>query len=227
MVIVIIGILAGIATMKLTATLDTARYESTMAEMERLAEAIVGNPETYAAGAQADFGYIGDVGALPPNLDALAVNPGYMTWDGPYVSVNFTGDDYKKDAWNVDYIYGGVFLRSIGSGSTIDKIIASSAAQLLACAIQGYLLDANNTAPGTAFADSVSILLVYPDGTGGITTAFSPSGPDGAFSFTGVPVGNHTLRVIYVPESDTVDYQISIIPGHDAYITANLPADLW
>jgi prepilin-type N-terminal cleavage/methylation domain-containing protein len=227
MVIIIIGILVGIATMKMTSTIDTAKFEATRAEMDGLARAIIGNPDTYTEGAQSDFGYVGDVGALPPNLDALVFNPGYATWDGPYLSGGFDNTDFKKDAWNADFIYGGIYIRSVGSGSNIDKILASGPNELLANTIHGFLLDGNNTPPGDAYIDSVDIDLIFPDGAGGTAHASAALGADGSFDFTGVPIGNHTLRVIYLPANDTVDYDLSIIPGNDAYVTLNFPADLW
>lgn len=227
MVIIIIGILAGIATMKMTSTIDTAKYEATVAEMDGLARAIIGNPDTYADGAQGDFGYVGDIGALPPDLDALVSNPGYATWDGPYISGNFDNTDFKKDAWDADFIYGGTYIRSVGSGSNIDKIIASGTGELLANAIHGILLDGNNTPPGMAHVDSVVVDLIFPDGAGGIAQASASPGPDGSFDYPAVPIGNHTLRVIYLPANDTVDYDLSIIPGNDVYVTLNFPADLW
>jgi len=227
MVIIIIGILAGIATMKMTSTIDTAKYEATMAEMDGLARAIVGNPDTYTEGVRGDFGYVGDIGTLPPNLDVLMYDPGYATWNGPYLSGNFDNGDFKKDAWNADFIYGGTYIRSVGSGSNIDKIIASGPNELLANAIHGVLLDGNNTPPGPSFIDSVVIDLIFPDGSGDIAHASVAPGPDGSFDFTGIPIGNHTLRVIYLPANDTVDYDLSIIPGNDAYVTLNFAADLW
>lgn len=227
MVIIIIGIMAGIATMKMTSTIDTAKYDATVAELDGLARAIIGNPDTYADGAQGDFGYVGDIGALPPDLNALVFNPGYATWQGPYLSGNFNNTDFKKDAWNADFIYGGTYIRSVGSGSNIDKIIASGAGELLANAVNGVLLDGNNTPPGTAYVDSVVIDIIFPDGAGGIAHDYVTPGPDGSFEYPAVPIGNHTLRVIYLPANDTVDYDLSIIPGNDVYVTLNFPADLW
>jgi hypothetical protein len=192
-----------------------------------LARAIVGNPDTYADGAQSDFGYVGDVGALPPDLDALAFNPGYPTWDGPYISGTFDNSEFRKDAWNADFIYGGTYIRSVGSGSNIDRIIASAPGELLANAIHGFLLDGNNTPPGNAYVDSVAIDLIFPDGAGGIVHATTAPGADGSFDYPAVPIGNHILRVIYFPANDTVDYDLGIIPGNDAYVTLNFPADLW
>lgn len=227
MVIVIIGILAGMATMKMMTGIETAKHEATRSELNELARAIAGNAAVYAEGARTDFGYVGDVGALPPSLDALAVNPGYSTWDGPYMSGNFESLGFRKDAWNVDYIYSDTLLRSVGSGSNIDKVFASSSADLLSNSISGYILDADVNAPGAIYDDSLLIDLIFPDGSGGITISSINPDANGGFSFTGIPVGNHTLRVVYIPDSDTVEYELSVNLGSGTYIDIIFPADLW
>jgi general secretion pathway protein G len=227
MVIIIIGILAGVATMKMVSTTETAKYEATKAELDALALAIVGNAAIHAEGARSDFGYVGDIGALPPNLDALAANPGYATWDGPYISSNIASDDFKKDPWNVNYVYFDTLLRSTGSGSNMDKVFIASTSTLLNNAVTGYLIDADNNIPGVDYSDSLVISLIYPDGSGGTASPAINPDANGSFAFTGVPIGNHTLQVVYIPQSDTIEYQLSVTPGNDAYIDIVFPADLW
>jgi prepilin-type N-terminal cleavage/methylation domain-containing protein len=226
-VIIVIGILAGVATMKLTASLETAKFEATRAEMEQLACAIVGNVAINASGAQNDFGYIGDVGAMPPNLDALVINPGYTTWNGPYISKNQDNDDFKKDAWNKEYIFVDTLLQSTGSGSNIDLVFASSAAALFENTISGYLVDAGGTPPGTDYADSIAVQLLYPDGAGGMATAISPIGSDGSFEFSTIPIGDHILQAVYIPDNDTIEYHLNVNPGKEVFVTVAFPADLW
>jgi type II secretory pathway pseudopilin PulG len=226
MVIIIIGILAGIAVIKMTSQLETARYEATMTEMEQLARAIVGNHAISSRGARADFGYVGDNGSLPPNLDALAVNPGLATWDGPYIS-SATGSEYRNDAWGVAYIYTDTLLRSIGSGTAIEKVFALSTADLLDNTVSGFCADADYDLPGAAYRDSLRFILTYPDGTGGMTEAVASPRVDGSFAYTGIPVGNHALRVIYIPDSDTAAYTLSVLPGRTSRIDITFPADLW
>ena len=75
-VIVVIGILASVAMQSMTATVEDVRRLQTEREMEMLARAIVGNPSLTKNGARSDFGYVGDVGAFPPNLQALYQSPG-------------------------------------------------------------------------------------------------------------------------------------------------------
>ena len=190
--------------------------------------AIVGNPNLYAKGARGDFGYVGDIGALPPNLDALASNPGgYSTWEGPYIKGDFESDDFKKDGWAVDYSYTDTLLRSIGSGSNIDKVIAAGTVALLFNAVSGYILDASMDMPGAVYMDSLIVRFTYPDGTGGMTTSSINPDSKGVFSFASIPVGNHNLAVIYTPDSDTINCPVCVTPGNDVNLNIIFPADLW
>lgn len=226
-VIVIMGILATVATMNFSSTLDTAKYEAAKSEMEGLARAIIGNPDLYDNGARSDFGYVGDVGALPANLDALVTNPGYSTWKGPYIKGDFTAADFKSDPWGVNFQIIGTTLRSTGSGGNIDKLFAPSSAALLTNTVIGVVLDANQNAPGSTYKDSVSIQLLYPDGSGGTATVATAPTAAGSFSFAGIPIGNHTLRVICLPAHDTLDFTICIKPGSSPRADLTLPVDLW
>lgn len=229
-IIVIIGIITATAVIKMSLTLETAKVEATKSELDALAFAIVGNPELVSNGARTDFGYVGDVGSLPPSLDALAQNPGgYLTWDGPYIDEGntVTTDEYKKDGWGTNYIYTDTLIRSIGSGSNIDKIYASNRASLLSNTVNGFVIDASHSMPGSVYKDSLSLLLSYPNGSGGTATvAINPDGR-GSFSFNNVPIGNHTLTAIYVPDGDTIRYHVSVTPSSVVKLEILFPHDLW
>lgn len=227
-VIIVMGILATVATRTFIQTTETAQYEATYAEMDGLSRAIVGNHEIYSDGVRSDFGYVGDVGALPPNLDALLSNPGgYATWDGPYIVGDFSGNDFKNDAWGTPYIFTDSLIRSIGSGVNIDKLIASGLTQLLTNSIRGVIHDASSDRPGDLYKDSLRLALSYPNGSGAMTNAvINPSG-NGRFSFSGIPIGNHLLTAIYLPDNDTVLYQVTILPGRDLNLDIRFPSDLW
>ena len=212
-VIVIVGLIATVAVRRLGSTLDTARHEQTSKEMQQLAFAIVGNPELFDGGVRTDFGYVGDVGALPPNLEALVTNPGYATWHGPYVGRGRTDDDYRTDAWGVPYQYGDTLLRSTGSGSNIEKTLARSAADLLSNRILGLVRDAALRVPGSMWCDSVAVTLTYPDGAGSMARPTVSPAADGSFSFSGVPVGLHSLTIVYLPDSDTLTLMVEVLPG--------------
>jgi len=228
LIIVVLGVLGGVATMKFSENLETARFEATQAEMEAIAKAIVGNPDLYAKGARTDFGYVGDIGALPPNLDALASNPGgYSTWDGPYIKGDFSTDDFQKDGWNIDYTYSDTLIRSTGSGSNIDKVFAANSTSLLSNSVSGYVVDASLDVPGSTYVDSLAVILTYPNGSGSMANTTINPDENGNFCFNAIPVGNHTLTIIYNPDSDTVSLPICVTPGQDVNLEIIYPADLW
>jgi prepilin-type N-terminal cleavage/methylation domain-containing protein len=227
-VIVITGIIATIATRKMSSTLETAHMERTLREMDHFTWAIVGNPDLQSDGARTDFGYIGDVGSFPPNLNALRFNPGgFATWKGPYIKEGLDVSSYGKDAWGSNYIYNDTLLRSVGSGSDIDRLIAANSDMLLRNRVIGFVLDANNESPGGVYRDSVIVALTYPDGTGGTATVSVNPGLKGNFAFTNIPIGNHALQVIYIPQTDTVTWDISVRPAGDVKLALTFPADLW
>lgn len=227
-IIVIIGILAAIAAGNFGNSIETAKFEQTRNEMDHLAAAIVGNPEAYTAGARSDYGYVGDVGALPDSLGALVVNPGsFVTWNGPYIVRGSDPDDFRTDAWTSPYVLADTMIRSTGSGSPLDRVFAASTASLLNNTVSGRIVDADREPPGFLRRDSIMAELVYPDGAGSVAIAQQLPDEHGRFSFAGIPIGNHRLRVIYLPAADTVVQLVSVMPGSSATIEVVYPLDLW
>ncbi|MCP4704747.1 MAG: prepilin-type N-terminal cleavage/methylation domain-containing protein [candidate division Zixibacteria bacterium] len=231
LVIVIMGIMSAVAVQKIAPIADSFKVEETKAEMDKLVVAIVGNPELQNNGVRSDFGYVGDVGALPPNLDALLTNPGsYSTWDGPYIQNSFEQmiDDFKKDAWQTNYTYaGGSAITSTGSGSTVERRLAGSSDFLLYNQITGNVYDLDGTPPDDTYNDSVAIRLTIPDGAGSTITKSTITDVGGYFSFDSIPIGNHTLRVIYVPDNDTIKRFVSVSAGSNPYSEYYLSSDIW
>ncbi len=227
-VIVIVGILAAVAMQKLSVSVVTSQYERTKTQLDALAIAIAGDPKLYERGTRTDFGYVGDIGAFPPNLDALVQNPGgYTTWNGPYIERGGSSTTYKSDAWNVAIVFTDTLLRSTGSGSNIDKLIASSKAALTSDTVAGYIVDANHTSPGSMYKDSLWVQLSYPNGLGGMKVdSLHPAG-NGWFQFTGVPVGSHTLKVVYRPATDTITTPVTVYPKSRTKVEILFPAELW
>ncbi len=230
MVIVIIGILSTVAMTAIQDTLDRSRFEGTIAEMDQLVQAIVGNPELYSGGVRTDFGYFGDVGGLPSNLDELVTNPGYGTWDGPYMAIDFTqnANGFKTDEWGNQYTYnGGLTISSSGGGSAITRTIASSMSDLKSNTVEGVVLDGVGNPPGTDAAN-VTLRITFPDGSGSMTTRTTSPNASGTFAFNNqIPIGNHQLQATYSTTSDTSVLYISLLPGSDAVSNIRLPGDLW
>lgn len=234
-VIVIISILTTVTLKSLKQNSDISRVEKTKEELLQLAYSIAGNPNLVSAGKRTDFGYIGDIGALPANLDALVQNPGgYTTWNGPYLKDDYylsaasSESEFKIDAWGTTYTYSGsVTIISTGSGSSITQKIANSSNDLLLNKISVVITDLNNNPPGATYNDSLIFTLSYPDGTGSTTNQSLTPTQNGFVQFSSIPIGTHTLKVAYTPTADTLTRIISIAPGQNYYTEIQLNEDLW
>lgn len=232
-VIVIIGILSSLTLKSLRTTGDIARTEETRKELDRLARAIIGQPAINNSGSRSNYGYLGDIGALPPNLEALFQNPGGLaTWRGPYIRDDFYSDstsrNFKKDAWGVNYIYsGGLTLSSTGGGTTLTRQIAPSLDDLLYNKVVVVVTDLNNTPPGTVFKDSVRFVLRCPDGHGSYRFLNRHPDSNGLAAFDSIPIGLHELRLVYQPDKDTLLRRINVDLGSDLYLEMNLFKDVW
>lgn len=227
MTVVIIGILAAVAMRSVQSAIDASRVRETQAEMDELLVAIAGNPELYTNGTRADFGYVGDVGALPASLDNLLTNPGaYATWKGPYVKRRFTQDTdgFKKDAWGANYTFSsGMTLASTGGGTTpMTKSAAPAASYLTANPVTGTVTDAAGNPPGDSSV-AVTVLITYPDGAGSTTTATTNPTAGGAFTVSNIPVGIRTVQAIYRATNDTVTSYASVLPQVGSTVSLRLP----
>ena len=231
LVIVIIGILASIAVQSMRSSDENQRFDQTAKEMEMLARAIVGDERLVSSGIRTDFGYVGDIGALPPTLDALVTNPGgYSTWNGPYIRSDFVenSEDYKRDAWSNLYSYsGGVTISSTGGGSSITKQFANSASSLTSNTIYGIVRDRTGCPPSDS-ASSVTITVCYPDGGGSTTSSSTTPTRSGEFSYeNSIPVGLHPIRAVVSGVDDTTAKYIAVNPNSKVFAELRFPSDLW
>jgi len=226
-IIVVLGILAAVAMQSMSASVEDIRRIETEREMDMLADAMVGNASLYSGGARSDFGYVGDIGAFPLNLQALAENPGgYTTWNGPYLPAGFVQDTvgYLLDAWGQPYQYaGGVIVTSGGGGTPITKKIANAAADYLSNTLSGVITDANDSVPGIIYMDSVDIAISIPDGSGGTTTRTATPDSAGNFTLAVLPVGTHPVAAVYRPATDTLVRYVTILPRHRRRSTVEIP----
>jgi len=230
LVVIIAGILATVALRSGGAIYDAARTEETKQEFDALAVAMVGNAQLQNNGVRSHFGYVGDVGSMPPDLDALYANPGaYATWKGPYIDNRYTQktDDYKKDAWGSFYSYSGVNVTSTGSGSDIVRKLGKSVTDFTLNQVTGVVLDLDGTPPGMVYRDSVQVRLTVPDGVGGTTVKTSFTDVGGYFSFDSVPIGNHELDVVEMMTPDTLWRFVSVLPGSRPHSEYRLMENLW
>ncbi|HUV31614.1 MAG TPA: prepilin-type N-terminal cleavage/methylation domain-containing protein [Acidobacteriota bacterium] len=230
--LIIIAVMVTIALKSLGTVTDTARMEQTRKSLSGLADAVVGNPELLSNGARTDYGYVGDVGALPPDLDALASNPGsYTTWNGPYIQRDFTlggsADNFKTDAWGKPYSYTGLAIISSGGGTTLTRQLANSVDDLLFNRVLCSITDLDHTPPGNAYRDSIRCVLVCPDGAGALSSRILSVDPDGSVAFDSVPIGIHPLIVVFTPTADTLRRDISLAPGQDYFAELAYGDNYW
>jgi len=220
MVIIITAILITVALKSVVFVAETTRVEETKQELEALAFAIHGNPELENNGVRTDFGYVGDIGALPGGLDSLYNRPaGYTTWKGPYIENRFAQitDDYKQDAWGTAYTYTGIQLISTGGGSDIVRKLANDSSDLLHNSVTGVVIDHDGAPPGPEECDSVIVRLTVPDGAGGTQTISTSPNASGYFHFESIPIGNHDIEVIYKTVADTLHRFVSVLPNSVLY----------
>jgi prepilin-type N-terminal cleavage/methylation domain-containing protein len=231
MIIVIIAIMSTVAIRSMQPITERTREEGTMREMDLLAEAICGDKDVVVEGIRADYGYVGDVGSLPPDLDALVTNSGgYSTWKGPYIrsAFNESPEDYKRDAWNQLYSYtGGVKIISTGGGDTLTKQFAQSVGDLTSNTVTGNVYDGLGAGPGSDDT-LVTVTIFYPDGSGEVASSSTNPSAAGAFSFTNsIPIGNHLVRAVYSTANDTAAIYVSVTPKSDAYCELHFPGSIW
>jgi type II secretory pathway pseudopilin PulG len=225
LLVIVIGLAVTAAFQVATYSMDEARRQDTIAEMNRISIAIAGNSHLYANGARLDFGYVGDIGSLPVSLADLVTNPGYASWNGPYLSVEYSNyaDDYLYDAWGEAYELSGTELRAFGlAGDTIRVKIADNLAQLIGNTVAGSVTNELGDPPGTQ-ASSIQVVLTYPGAFGTLLDSTITPATDGSFSFTGfVPCGNHRLMAIFTTTSDTSETIVSVLPGSSMNVVLRL-----
>ncbi len=110
-VMAVMAIFAAVAIPSVFRSITLSRENITKAQLKEIQKAIMGSP------ALGTYGYVGDMGRFPNNLEELnmqGVQPTWTTtgnfisigmgWRGPYLNEEFFTNDYLKDDWNTPYI---------------------------------------------------------------------------------------------------------------------------
>jgi hypothetical protein len=203
-------------------TLQRGRTEGTLRKLDLLATAIVGDPNYVVGGRRVDFGYVGDMGALPQSLADLAVRPSGAdtnAWRGPYIRSTFneSSDGFRIDGWGDTIIYGrqlygsldSLFVRSYGGQglSSRDRWLTRQFGytwpQLLQDTVDGYLQDVRGMPPDDNLfqhGNSSAIIRVYLECTrdGHVDTLSLNRLPGG--NFTTHATGGPTPVIYPIPQ---------------------------
>ena len=243
LVIVLIGILAGLAANLMANALDQSRTDATLGTLQNINFAIAGNPALVANGVRNSFGYVGDMGVLPGTLTDLRTSPcacpwtydaasgtGYG-WNGPYIDTkqNDSGTYlYTLDGWGnaLDYSNPPVApllagqVRSRGSDNAVGG--SGYAADIT---FPGTTITTTGTVAGVVTSAALlpvpgaTVTITYP-ATGVATTASATTDNNGAFSFTGIPMGKRKLTTTV--GGTTYTTSTVVLPG--TTVTVNIQA---
>ena len=232
--LILIGILAALAANLLANSLDQSRFNGTFEEMNAIRMALVGNPELTNAGTRSDFGFVGDMGALPTSLTQLleqGMQPAWAVydaalgtgtgWRGPYIdNKRDDGGAYLAtlDAWGNPYVQ-----TSLGTTGQITSYGSDGAAG-------GTGFAADITVPETALpitgsvngrvndhlgnpVRSIAVIIRHPNpaSPGNPTDTTATTDASGSFSFTGLPIGKHRIQAIIGGE--TIKRVVTVLPN--------------
>jgi len=237
LVIVLLGILTGLAANLMANALDQARTDATLATLQNVNFAIAGNPALVANGVRHSFGYFGDMGVLPGSLTDLRTSPcacpwtydaasgtGYG-WNGPYIETkqNDSGQYlYTLDGWSYALVYnsGTGQVTSYGSDGA-----AGGSEYAADITFPGTTITTTGNVAGVVTSAALlpvpgtTVTITYP-ATGVATTASTTTDNNGAFSFTGIPMGKRKLTTTV--GGTTYTTSAVVLPG--TTVTANIQA---
>lgn len=199
-----VGALAPMTLQQLT----RERVESTRAGMTKLFAAMSGDAD------RLDFGYVGDMGALPPTLEdvnSAAGKPAYAIdlndrvgygYNGPYAYdiVPAAGNRFV-DAWNVPlrYLAGVAQITSAGPdrifGNADDLVVPINSPAVQGDLVIRILGLPNSGDPAVALSSAEAVVWVAASLSGSRqeTQLVGPAGP-GPWLATGLHLGHHALR---------------------------------
>jgi prepilin-type N-terminal cleavage/methylation domain-containing protein len=217
-VLMILSIILTAAVKTWDVTLERGRAETTSRKLNQLVSVIVGDRDYIVAGQRADFGFVGDIGRLPNNLQELVVSPlisppESSRWRGPYLRPTFneSPDGFRIDGWGDTIIYNpdSLFLRSLGGRGLVDVTrwqtvyLPYDRNDLTGNTVDGQIVDVRGMAPPDSdrIMAGLTLTLYYPyEGKlmGHPLNGFNKQLRNGVFTFYPLPQGTFRLVAMYV-----------------------------
>jgi prepilin-type N-terminal cleavage/methylation domain-containing protein len=230
-IIAVLGILAAAVTPTVMNQIMDTRVSATHDEAQALYDAMVGAPNSDGT----RFGFVGDIGRLPNTLQELATQsglPSYATgnvrsigmgWRGPYINSGASANDYQTDAFGRNYVVNSGQVRSYGPdgvANNADDIVYPPSAPTVAGTVA---ITVKTITGGKTVVDPAGYRVdLYYANAG---TQASVSDIASPFTFTGVPMGLHAVRVVKTANPNAgmvmVEDTVVVRPG-----TTNA-AELW
>jgi type II secretory pathway pseudopilin PulG len=244
-VLLIIGILSTVALRTIDATRDRGLFDETTNEMNKLVQAMVGNPDLTYDGRRVDFGFYGDMERLPDSLPELVKNTtGSAYWHGPYFKLMRAGDtaSYQYDGWGTKYSYpnGDFTIVSFGSVKYPMTVkVADDMVQLGHNSIAGTITDIDDAPPGSNAAVTPLIVRLSfnnPDVHGGAKDTTAIPYMDGHYEFSdssrtvggriGVPIGIHKLVAKWGTKDSLIRW-VTVVPRSQTIVDFKFPISFW
>lgn len=238
MSIAILAILVGSIPAVLSPAFQQIKVERTRLQLIRIRKALVGDSSKKVYGNRTEFGYLGDQGSLPSNLQglqALLTQPAGIPlfdgdvavrfgrgWNGPYLETGDAGLDWTKDAWGntIQYVssvtpatvtsYGSD--GAAGGSGTAQDLVVQIPGSVQKFTLFGFVEDSS----GNPYSGSAEVVLNDLDGLGAVSNPAAQSlGSGGSFSFSNVSMGRRSV-VVYLPNvatATTVIGPVTVIPN--------------
>jgi prepilin-type N-terminal cleavage/methylation domain-containing protein len=223
-IIVVIGIISlmvGILIPVLYRVWESQEIDTTKENMIKLKEAMVGNPAQISNGVRTNFGFVGDLGQLPPDLDSLISYNNANGVFGPYLSGGINPQSFKKDAWGYNIIYTyttdafgrreTASIKSLGSDNAAGGTGTAEDIQILIDAnevFSAYSASCNvlvryATPPASTFNANITVHILFKDGEGldteqtflsPVTVTYNEGNPQNNYTF-GLPTFSLTQKL--------------------------------
>lgn len=186
-IVVVVGIIALMAGMLIPMVYkvwESQEIDTTEERIVAIKRSMVGNPSQINSGIRSNFGFVGDLGQLPPNLDSLISYTNANGTFGPYLESGIDPESFKKDAWGYDLTYNytidafsrreSATITSLGSDNAAGgaetaadiQIAINSNEVLPASSASCNLLVRYITAPVSTFNANVTVHMEYKNGEG-------------------------------------------------------------
>lgn len=218
-VLAVLAILAAFITPQAYQIFARSQEKETILKLENLKKAILGDPTIIMNEARTSFGYLGDMGVLPPTLDDLVkkgTQPNYTYdstlrigtgWNGPYTEIGTSEDQsgFTLDRWGNALVYDTTQQADPATGATSvgrvispgpdktqgtsDDIVINIFLNESFSKIVGFVKDAS----GNPFP-GVVVTMNYPQ-NGALLKSSMITDAGGYYSFAQVPYGNRSVTL--------------------------------
>lgn len=234
-VIVILGVIAILAAIAVPLALrifERTAEDATREELANLKKAMIGDPQKLQSSFRSEFGFLGDMGRIPANLDELLTQgslPAFTFdtskqagagWKGPYITGAAAGSaaaEFKKDQWGNDYTYSDTDFTNADGQAGDGKITSNGPNGTFGNADDIVLEILKNETTATNVRGKIkdtagngleAVPVEYYSAVNGVlTTTTATTDANGEYVFTSAPFGPRAVRALprlaYSPGSVT------------------------